>query len=176
MQNLKIVLTTMLLIAILLLGLNTNSYARGGYSSFFNYNIAPVPNFPPPAPSWFPHSFPHIWSADEVVNVFSMQNLEVKEPEIITETDRFGLPASVGELIKFSIPSIGKNIQGCILSFEFKDNLIKNSKYYIDLNDKGQPYTWSFLKDNILLVIDGAVPEEKAKQYESALTKINQKQ
>jgi len=179
MQSRKMVFITVIFAIALLSGLITNVDARpsfgsgnsGGATWYYN----PTPPLPSPAPHWFPHSFPHIWSADDVVNVFTDRRLEVEEPEFITETDRFGLPAKTKELIKFSIPSVGKEIQGCILVFELKEDLRKNRNYYSDLNDKGHPYTWSFLKDNILLVIDGAVPEEKAKQYESALTGLKQK-
>ena len=177
MRKSKIVLITIMLTAAFLLGSIANGYAipHGGNSGGgASWNYTPQPAFSPPAPSWFPHSFPHVWSADDVVNVLNEQSLEVKGPEVITETDRFGLPAKTNELIKFSIPSMGEDIQGCILSFELKDNLNKIRNYYSDLNDKGHPHTWSFLKDNILLVIDGAVPEDKARQYESALTGLKQ--
>jgi len=179
MRDRKIVAITIMITTILLLFAliaNVNALPHGGnFGGGSSFNYAPQPAFSPPAPSWFPHSFPHIWSVDDVVNVFNEQSLEVKEPEFITETDRFGLPAETKDLIKFSIPSIGKDIQGCILSFELKNNLNKVRKYYADLNGKGHPHTWSFMKDNILIVIDGAVPEKKARQYESALTGLVQK-
>jgi len=161
-------------------GLATQSFALG---VSFSSSTATSPGFnsPPPyvvpitQPPWFPHSFPHIWSVDDAVNVLNERSLEVKEPEYISETNQFGLPAETTELIRFAIPSVGKDIQGCILTFELKDNLNKVRNYYADLNDKGQPHTWSFMKDNILLVIDGVVPEEKARQYESALIGLRQK-
>jgi len=171
---------SIIITVILIVGLATQSYARMVSMPHSSAN-SPGFNAPPPyvvpvtQPPWFPHSFQNIWSADDVVKVLNEQSLEVEAPEFITETDRFGLPATTKELIKFSMPSIGKGIQGCILIFELKDNLNKNKNYYSALNDKGHPHTWSFLKDNILLVIDGAVPEEKAKQYESALTGLKQK-
>ncbi|RJO60159.1 hypothetical protein C4544_06075 [candidate division WS5 bacterium] len=55
------------------------------------------------------------------------------------------------------------------MSFELNDNLNKARKYYLELNKKGELYTWSFVKDNILVILPGDIAEAKAKQYKDAL-------
>jgi hypothetical protein len=109
------------------------------------------------------------WSITDVVNSFQGNGLEIGDIRQVTDVDQSFLPARVKEGIKFSIPSVGEEVAGCILSFNDKYNLEKVRKHYLGLNEKGEFYTWTFVKDNILLVLDGRLPESMAREYERAL-------
>jgi hypothetical protein len=136
----------------------------------------PAPNtIPPQVPPWFPHGFHHEWTTQDVIKAFTKSGLGVEKTSLESETGHCKLPAAVKELRKFSIPSLEEPLAGYILSFELKDNLRKNKEYYLDLNNKGELYTWSFEYGNILLVIPGRVDEEIARQYEGALKSMNTK-
>jgi hypothetical protein len=137
------------------------------------HNVVPFITVPPP-PTWASEGFTHYWSPNDVVKTFNERKLEVIKPEEINNMEQYGFGAVTKELISFSIPSIGESVQGCILSFEVKESLDKVKKYYLDLNNDGIIHTWSFPKDNILFVVDGVVPEEKAREYESALSDLRQ--
>jgi nucleoside diphosphate kinase len=132
---------------------------------------------PPIPPSIRPVILPqflHTWSIAEVIDRFQKDGLEIADIKEITETKQNILLRKVKEGIKFSIlsPSVRKEIKGCILVFDVKYDLEKVKKYYLDLNKKGELYSWTFVKDNILLVLDGRVPEEIARKYERSLYEL----
>jgi len=90
----------------------------------------------------------------------------------VTEEDYSFLPARAKEDIKFSIPSIGEDVAGCILGFNVKYDLEKVKKHYLSLNKKNKFHSWTFVKDNILLVLDGRMTEERARKFEKALYEL----
>jgi len=175
MNATKIKLTIIMLTMVLSLhGFIRNAYAppgggSPGTSPSWNYNPSPV-TLPPQVPSWFSHGFPNVWSTDEVIKTLNENGLEVHKTSV--ETEPGNLPAIAKEIVKFSVSLPGEEWEGTILSFELKDNLNKVRNYYLGLNGRGELYTWSFVKGNILLVLPGNIAEEKAKQYKNALNNM----
>jgi hypothetical protein len=112
------------------------------------------------------------WSIDDVVKSFNEYGLEITNIKPVEEADYNPLPARAKEGIKFSMPSFGENVVGCILSFETKGDMEKVKRHYLNLNKKGELYTWVFVKDNIFLGLAGVVPEDKAKEYKRAIEEI----
>ena len=164
MKTIKIrVIIILLATAVILHAVIENTYPY--------YNPSPItPPFEVPPP-WFPHGFPNVWSPDDVIKVLNERGLAVsKTSETLQSHDN--LPADAKEIVNFSETLSGKEWEGTILSFELKDNLNKVQKYYLDLNETGKLYTWSFQKGNILLVLPGSIAEEKARQYEKALNSM----
>ena len=165
----------MLVVDLLLNGFMINAYAMrisGGTSSpssSWHYNPAPV-TLPPQVPPWYPHGFPHVWTTEDVINTLNERGLEVNKISFENIESQDNLPASPKEIVKFTVSL--EEWEGTILSFELNDNLNKVRKYYLELNKKGEFYTWSFVKGNILLVLPGAIAEEKAKQYKKALSSM----
>ncbi len=132
-------------------------------------HLTPVMIMPPPMPPGFPYK----WVGDDIITRFNESKLEVEQTELVSEVDYINLPTNAMEVIKFSIPSFGEDVEGYILSFEKKNDLEKVKKQYLKLNEMGKLYTWSFIKDNIILVMAGIIPEEKARLYENVLPTFN---
>jgi hypothetical protein len=78
------------------------------------------------------------------------------------------------EAVRFRIPSEGEKEAGMILAFRSSADLEGAERYYLGLN-KSLPMfsSWVFVQDNILLQINGSVPEGKARQYQLALYSLD---
>ncbi len=125
-------------------------------------------------PSPMPPGFPYKWSGKDLIKRFSESGLEIEKAESVVEANHSNLAVKANEMTRFSIPSFGENIEGFILCFQQKNDLEKAKKYYLELNEKGELYTWSFVKDNIVLVLTGTITEEKARQYEKILYELKE--
>jgi len=88
--------------------------------------------------------------------------------------DDYGLaPMTAVEGTRFLIPSLCPDCGGRALSFASPQNLEVTKVYYVELGQASAMFfSWVFVKDNILVQINGDLPEEKAKQYEVALNAI----
>ncbi|MEW6599361.1 MAG: hypothetical protein AB1499_00165 [Nitrospirota bacterium] len=166
----------MLTVVLSLYGFIRNAYAppyglTGGGTSSWNMPVVTAPiTVPPQVPPWHPHGFPHVWTTEDVINALNERGVEVNNISFEVSGIHDNLPAKAKEIVKFSVSV--EDLEGTILSFEFNENLHKVRKYYLELNKKGELYTWSFLKDNILLVLPGTIEEEKAKKYKKALNSM----
>jgi hypothetical protein len=136
------------------------SSATNGISAIHNFHTIRQP---------MPPGFPYKWINKDLIEQFSEDGLEIEKAKPVAEVDYGKIPAKVKEITKFSIPSFGEDKVGYIFSFEKKKNLEKVKKHYLELNKKGELYTWSFVKDNVLLLLSGTISEDKARQYESVL-------
>jgi hypothetical protein len=158
---------------LVLSGFMEKSFAKGGFSNggITRGNRTPPMIMPPPMPPGFPYK----WVGKDLILRFNESNLEVEHTEPVSEVDHINLPTNKMEVTRFSIPSFGEDMSGCIFSFEKKYNLEKVRKQYRKLNKIGKLYTWSFVKDNIILIMAGIIPEEKARLYETVLYNLNEK-
>jgi len=146
-------------------GLDTSSISFQGWGYPTAPPIVHQPMMPP--------GFPHKWVTRDVVKSFNENGLEVENVKPVKETENLSLPANTEEAIEFSIPSSGEDVAGCILCFEDKDDMEKVTEHYRELNKEGELYNWSFVKDNILLILKGSLPEEVAREYEKVLYEMN---
>lgn len=109
------------------------------------------------------------WSSREVINAFKDTGLEVVN---ITNGLTMGSPAAKESMI-FLIPSSGENIGGLVSSYRTQKALEEDRKYYTGMNKASGPPAWRILRRyNILLLISGKVPEEKAISYRKALDRM----
>ena len=131
----------------------------------------PLMIMPPPMPPGFPYK----WVNDDLIKRLTENKLEVEQTAPVSEVDYINLPTNATKVTKFYIPSFGEDVGGYILSFEKKNDLEKVRKQYLKLNEMGKLYTWSFVKDNIILVMAGILPEEKARLYEHVLYDLDKK-
>lgn len=173
----KIILTIMgLLITVLLIsGYNQKTFACGcgGHSHSSpssSYQMSPPVIIVPPPPG-----FPHKWFAKDVVESFDKKGLKVaKLKPIIEEADSNFIINMTNKAVRFDLASLGEDVRVYIHTFETTNDLDMAQKHFLELNKKGELYTWSFVKDNILLVLTGTVREEIARQYESALYNLKE--
>lgn len=109
-------------------------------------------------------------SSAQVVNGFSSAGLEAENPRLMTR-DHYGMaPMTAMEGTRFLVPSLGEDSGGRIFSFASEQDLQQMRRYYVELGSASALFfSWVFTKDNMLVQINGGLPEEKAGQYEAAL-------
>ena len=113
------------------------------------------------------------WKTSQVVEAFKGAGLEVENPRPMSRRpEDYGTTPMIDiEATRFDIPSLGEDGGGVrIYSFTSEDDLEKMIKYYADAS--AENFSWVYVKDNILVQIDGRLAEEKAKQYEAAMGNV----
>ncbi len=113
------------------------------------------------------------WTTQQVVDAFLAAGLEVNNPRPMT-TDDYGLvPMLAVEGTRFFIPSICTDCGGRIMSFANQEDLTIVQNYYAQLGRFGAVlFSWVYIKDNILVQINGELPEENARMYLVALENL----
>lgn len=148
-------------------GESNEVYAGPGHGPFSTIsNHGPHIFYPPVVPPGFPHE----WFAKDVVQSFKKNKLEIQ----VVDTAVGTLPVKTRDVVQFAIPSLGSKRSGCIIEFERKENMDNVRKHFLELNKNGRLYTWSYAKDNMLLVLAGSLSREKAIQYEQALYEMKE--
>jgi len=110
------------------------------------------------------------WSSSQVVNAFQSAGLEAENARPMTRDDYGMAPMTAIEGTRFLIPSLGEDRGGRILSFASQQDLEQTQQYYVELGRSSALFfSWVFAKDNVLVQINGDLPEDKARQYEAAL-------
>jgi len=110
------------------------------------------------------------WTSSQVIEAFKAAGLEVENPRAMTKDDYGMAPMLAIEGTRFLIPSLCPDCGGRVLSFSSQEDLETTKAYYIELGRSSAAFfSWVFTKDNILVQINGELPEETAKQYEAAL-------
>jgi len=106
------------------------------------------------------------WQSEEIIKAFKVNRLEVME---IKAGMFVGGPWAKENTI-FLIPSFGKDIGSLVSSFDSVKDINESAKYYSKMNDNAEsPVWWIFKKDNILVLISGKVPKERAGEYGKVL-------
>lgn len=113
------------------------------------------------------------WQSTNVVDAFLNAGLEAANPYPMTKDDFGAAPYVASEGTRFFIPSLCDDCGGRILSFETQDDLNITKAYYEELGKSSALfYSWVFVKDNILVQINGDLPEDQATQYKNALESL----
>jgi hypothetical protein len=74
------------------------------------------------------------------------------------------------EAIRFLIPSLCADCGGRLYSFTSAENLELMRSYYVRLGEASAIlFSWVFVRDNLLVQINGSLPEAQARKYEAAL-------
>lgn len=109
------------------------------------------------------------WTPDQGIAALQASGLECTSPRAMTAQD-YGLAPMGKTGIRFLIPSLGGDAGGRLIAFEDKAQLDKARTYYVELG-KGSAafFSWVYVRDNLLLQINGKLPEAQAKAYEAAL-------
>ena len=113
------------------------------------------------------------WTAQQVVEAFLAAGLEVSDPRPMTTGDYGLVPMLAVEGKRFFIPSVCVDCGGRIMSFTNQEDLTIVQNYYAQMGRFGAVlYSWIFVKDNILVQINGELPEQNAQMYQAALDNL----
>jgi len=105
-----------------------------------------------------------------VIEAFKDAGLEVEGARPMTKDDYGIAPMTAVEGTRFLIPSLCLDCGGRVFNFASPEDLEVTKAYYVELGRASAMFfSWVFVKDNILVQINGDLPEEKAKQYEATL-------
>lgn len=113
------------------------------------------------------------WTSAQVADTFKAAGLEITDARPATKDDYGMAPMTAVEGSHFLIPSLCSDCGGRIFSFASQADLDKMKTYYVELGKSSAAFfSWVFVKDNILVQINGDLKEDKARQYETALNSI----
>jgi hypothetical protein len=105
----------------------------------------------------------------DVVTSFKAAGLEAENPYAMTKDD-YGAAPYVCTGTRFFVPSIGADNGGRIFICENAEDRDALANYYNELGRSSALFfSWVFIKDNVLVQINGDLPEETARKYEAAL-------
>lgn len=129
----------------------------------------PLPtNTPTPIPT--PTPVYTSWTAEDVVEAFQAAGLEVGKFRDLTDEDYGFAPTVATGGIRFFIPSLCYDCGGRIFIFDDPIMLEAVKGYYDKLGADGVLYfSWTLKHDNVLVQINGDLPEAKMKLYKEAL-------
>lgn len=146
----------------------------------FRPTITPTPishTYTPTTPT-ISHVMPTIivvskhWLANQLAERFIKSGLPFNRVEKVKEADYIPATSKFKECLKFQMAAINRVLGGCVITFENVEDLNKLKEHYLALNEKGEFHTWSFSKDNVLVVLSGELSEEEARLYEASLYSI----
>jgi hypothetical protein len=110
------------------------------------------------------------WEAQDAIDAFHEAGLESENERPLTKDD-YGLAPFVGEGIRFELPSLCDDCGGRVFSFENEEDRDAIAGYYESLGESSALFfSWVFVHDNVVVQINGDLPEEQAREYETALT------
>jgi hypothetical protein len=106
------------------------------------------------------------WNSKDVIRAFKNHGLEVAD---MKPGFTVGAPLAKEKTL-FLTPSFGKDIGSLVASYNSEDALDDSVNYYAKMNTNPvSPAWWIFRKDNVLVLISGRVPEDRAREYERVL-------
>jgi len=112
------------------------------------------------------------WQTADVVNAFWDTGLECEDPQPLAVDDGTA-PFIADEATRFMLPSVCDGCSGRIYSFSDETQLNRARDYYIGLGEQDPQYfSWIYVRENILVQLNGRMPEEQARRYRQALMRM----
>lgn len=112
-----------------------------------------------------------IWNVQQVQDAIVSAGLEFSNPTSMTKEDYGLAPMSAIEGIHFFLPSLCSDCGGRLYSFANLEDLSLMERYYTELGRQSAMFfSWVFVKDNILIQMNGDLSEENAIKYNEVLT------
>jgi hypothetical protein len=109
------------------------------------------------------------WQTADVVDAFTAAGLECVDPRTISVNDGKA-PFVAVEATRFMMPSVCDGCSGRIYGFDDLTELEKARQYYQELGDTDAQFlSWLFTRDNILVQLNGRLPEDQSNLYKRAL-------
>jgi len=113
------------------------------------------------------------WSTAQVIEAFKAAGLEAEDVRPMTKDDYGLAPMVAVEATRFLIPSLCEECGGRVFSFTSQADLDSMLDYYASWGEASALfYSWLFVRDSILVQINGSLPEEAARQYGAALVEV----
>lgn len=141
--------------------------------------IVEVTSTPMPTPTLVPTTIatvgakPKSYLSYQVVDAFKAAGLEAENPRAMTVEDYGLAPLVAIEGVRFFIPTLGTNVGGRVMSFSSGSDQTLIRDFYVDLGKQSAAFfSWVFVRGNILVQINGTLPEDNARQYEAALNAL----
>lgn len=113
------------------------------------------------------------WTPDQVVAAFQAAGLEVGPFHAMTAADYGTAPQMASAGIRFLLPSLCADCGGRVLAFNDAPGLDATRTYYETLGKNKLYFSWVFVHDNLLVQINGDLPEARAKVYQAALEALH---
>lgn len=105
----------------------------------------------------------------EVARAFDAAGLEAAGARPMTKDD-YGFAPMAVEGTRFLIPSLGEDSGGRIMRYETEEDRDRAKAYYDELGQSSAAFfSWTFTNGLILVLINGDLPEAKARRYEEVL-------
>lgn len=113
------------------------------------------------------------WTSSQATEAFVAAGLEAENLTPMTKDDYGMAPLVAVEGTRFFVPSICDDCGGRVMAFDSQEDLDAVKEYYVKLGEGSALFfSWVFVKDNLLVQINGDLPEEQARQYEAALNSL----
>ena len=112
---------------------------------------------------------PKVANGATVIAAFQKAGLEAADVRPMTRSD-YGEAPFVCTGTRFFIPSLGPGNGGRVFICNKTQDRNALSSYYNGLAAMGSIYiSWVYVKGNVLVQINGSLPDETARKYESAI-------
>jgi hypothetical protein len=132
----------------------------------------PIPASPIQPSAAAPSGFV-VWDVQQVLDTFLAAGLEATDSRPMISDDYGLVPMLALDGIRFFIPSICSDCGGRIMSFADAEKLQIVRDYYGQMGRfSAVLFSWVFVKDNILVQLNGELPEADARKYEAALSSL----
>jgi len=114
-----------------------------------------------------------VWDVQQVLDAFLAAGLEATDSRPMISDDYGLVPMLALDGIRFFIPSICSDCGGRIMSFTDAEKLQIVRDYYGQMGRfSAVLFSWVFVKDNLLVQLNGQLPEADAMKYEAALSSL----
>lgn len=108
-------------------------------------------------------------TSDKVIQAFKDAGLEAEDTRALTKDD-YGPAPYVCTGTRFFIPSLGADQGGRLFVCDNTTDRDSLKNYYDEMGKSSALFfSWAFVRDNVVVQINGNLPEETARKYESAL-------
>ena len=105
----------------------------------------------------------------DVISAFKAAGLEAENPSPMTKDD-YGVGPYVCTGTHFFTPSIDATAGGRVFICDNDKDRDAIAGYYTELGKASALFfSWVFIKDNVVVQLNGDLPEDKAKQYQAAI-------
>ncbi|HCS40363.1 MAG TPA: hypothetical protein DIW44_12365 [Anaerolineaceae bacterium] len=110
------------------------------------------------------------WTIKQAESALYAAGAEYVSPSSMGPSDYGMAPMVASEAIHFLVPSLCSDCGGRLYSFSTPGNLAAMRSYYVSLGQQSAAFfSWVYVKDNILIQINGEYPEDLAKVFKRGL-------
>lgn len=135
--------------------------------------VTATPLPPTPTPEATPTPTFARWATADAIAAIQTAGLEFVDPHPMTKDDYGMAPMSATEAVRFLLPSVCSDCGGRLYSFSSQADLELMRNYYEELGRQSALFfSWVYAKDNLLIQINGDLPEDQALMYKDALENL----